>query len=59
MVYTINMSLDTCKAIVYHRDTYRRTGRGKTGFELHYKSKPCKRKALDNGYCWQHQYMIK
>jgi len=45
-----------CKATVSHRDTYRYTGRGKTGFELHYRSrKQCKRKALDNGYCWQHQ----
>jgi len=44
-----------CKAIVGHRDTYRRTGRGKTGFELHYRRKQCKRKAMDNGYCWQHQ----
>jgi len=46
---------DRCKAIVYHRDMYRYTGRGKTGFEMHYRQKQCKRKALDNGYCYQHQ----
>ena len=46
---------DHCKATVYHRDTYRRTGRGKTGFELHYHRRQCKRKALANGYCRQHQ----
>jgi len=48
---------DCCKAIVSHRDTYRYTGRGKTGFELHYRRRQCKRKALVNGYCYQHQWM--
>jgi hypothetical protein len=44
-----------CKETVYIRDTYRRTGRGKTGFEMHYRSQQCSRRAKDNGYCWQHQ----
>jgi hypothetical protein len=25
-----------CQAVIYVRDTYRRTGRGKSKFELHY-----------------------
>ncbi len=49
---------DRCKAIVYHRDTYRYTGRGKTGFGLHYCQKQCKRKALADGYCYQHQRLV-
>ncbi len=44
-----------CRAIVYVRDTYRRTGRGKSGFELHYDRRQCRRKPRENGYCWQHQ----
>ena len=44
-----------CEAIVYIRDTYRYTGRGKNGLELHYKRCRCKRDAQPNGYCWQHQ----
>jgi hypothetical protein len=44
-----------CRARVYHRDTYRYTGRGESGFELHYKTKQCKRKARESGYCWQHE----
>lgn len=43
-----------CHAIVYHRDTYRRTGRGKSGFELHYDPEQCKRKATVGNYCTQH-----
>lgn len=37
------------------RDTYRYTGRGKSGFQMHYKQRRCKRKAMENGFCWQHQ----
>ena len=46
---------EKCKATVYHRDTYRYTGRGKSGFELYYRPRQCKRKAQLNGLCWQHQ----
>ena len=46
-----------CKAIVSVRDTYRYTGRGKTGLELHYKGRRCFRKAGDNGYCYQHNHL--
>lgn len=45
---------EQCRAHIYVRDTYRRTGRGKTGFELHYARKQCARKAGACGYCWQH-----
>ena len=44
-----------CKAEVLHRDTYRRTGRTPSGFELHYNRKQCKRKARSSGFCWQHE----
>ena len=46
---------DRCRAVVYKRDTYRYTGRGKTGFELHYQRGHCRHKAVSNGLCWQHQ----
>jgi len=43
-----------CKEAIYKRDTYRRTGRGKTGFEMHYNMQQCARKAVDDKHCWQH-----
>lgn len=43
-----------CKACVWVRDTYRRTGRSKTGFELHYIRRQCKRKPVDGDHCTQH-----
>lgn len=47
-----------CRAIVYKRDTYRRTGRGPTGFTMHYTKCHCTRTAVDNrGLCWQHVKM--
>jgi hypothetical protein len=54
---TIAQAADHCQAIVYVRDTYRRTGRGKTGFELRYTERQCKRKAKINGLCVQHAKM--
>ena len=47
--------MSQCKKMLYVRDTYRRTGRGKSGFEMHYSRQQCSRKAKPNGYCWQHQ----
>lgn len=44
-----------CQATIYKRDTYRRTGRGKTGFEMHYTQDTCSRTAKYDGYCWQHK----
>ena len=46
---------DRCKEQVYVRDCYRRTGRGPSGFEMHYTEKQCSRKRQNEGYCWQHQ----
>jgi hypothetical protein len=35
-----------CEMKVYRRDTYRRTGRGKSGFSLWYNRGQCRRKAV-------------
>jgi len=43
-----------CSYIVYIRDTYRYTGRGKNGFEMHFNKRECKRKATHGDKCWQH-----
>ena len=44
-----------CLAVVYIRDTYRHTERGKNVFELHCIRKQCSRTATHaGGYCWQH-----
>jgi hypothetical protein len=44
-----------CAKEIYKRDTYRRTGRGKTGFEMHYNRTQCSRRAMpDSVLCWQH-----
>jgi len=44
-----------CQALVYKRDTYRRTGRGKSGFSMHYTKCQCERPAKFDGRCWQHK----
>lgn len=48
-----------CRAVVWERDTYRRTGRGKTGFEMHYTRRQCKRKEMRGAghLCAQHYGM--
>ena len=43
-----------CKETVYKRDTYRYSGRGKSGFEMHYNKQQCSRKPKIEGYCTQH-----
>ena len=43
-----------CKALIRKRDTYRYTGRTKSGFEMHYKEVQCEKIAVNNGYCKQH-----
>jgi hypothetical protein len=43
-----------CQAVVYRRDTYRRTGRGESGFKMHYAKSQCKRSAFERGLCRQH-----
>lgn len=50
-------SENLCRATAWHRDTYRYTGRGESGFEMHYRQAQCKRKSKENWYCWQHQYL--
>ena len=45
-----------CPALIYKRDTYRRTGRGKNGFEMHYRKEQCSRTVVEGAkYCWQHR----
>lgn len=44
-----------CCALVWKRDTYRRTGRGPSGFEMHYNKCQCERAAKFDGRCWQHK----
>lgn len=48
-----------CHAAVLVRDTYRRTGRTKSGFEMHYTERQCRRKALRGcgNLCAQHYGM--
>lgn len=43
-----------CQIAVYKRDTYRRTGRGRFGFSMHYNKEQCARAAVENGVCRQH-----
>lgn len=43
-----------CATYVWVRDCYRRTGRGKTGFEMHYIKRRCKRSACVGDWCRQH-----
>ncbi len=45
---------ERCQAAVYKRDTYRRTGRGSSGFEMHFKRCRCERRAVTDGLCKQH-----
>ena len=55
-----------CQARVYHRDTYRYTGRpnGRHGrYELHYNQKRCVRQGstkegANPKRCWQHQNTV-
>lgn len=56
---------DHCRMTIYVRDTYRRTGRGRTGFELHYIARQCSRpvriitKSVNrHGYCLPHARII-
>lgn len=46
---------EQCKEMVYARDTYRYSGRGPGGFEMHYRHQQCKRPSFKDGRCWQHQ----
>lgn len=48
---------DRCRAVVYKRDTYRRTGRGKSGFSMYYSTCQCSRRIVEEGLCRQHLAM--
>lgn len=50
---------EQCNARVWHRDTYRRTGRGKSGFTMHYAERQCTRDAVNGQLCRQHFEMTK
>jgi len=43
-----------CQIAIYKRDTYRRTGRGPSGFSVHYIKGQCSRAAVIDGMCRQH-----
>jgi hypothetical protein len=43
-----------CERMIHVRDTYRRTGRGKSRFEMYYAKRQCTRNAVERGLCWQH-----
>ncbi len=43
-----------CHHHVYRRDTYRRTGRGPTGFEMHYAYGQCRKGATVGNHCKTH-----
>jgi hypothetical protein len=49
------MEVPRCSATVWKRDCLRRTGRGPTGFEMHYNKCQCERAAKTDGRCWQHK----
>ncbi|MBU2559228.1 MAG: hypothetical protein KJ578_15735 [Bacteroidetes bacterium] len=44
-----------CRVHIYKKDCLRRTGRGKSGFEMHYTEQQCSRKASKDNRCKQHQ----
>lgn len=47
-----------CVAVVWKRDTYRYTGRNKSGFEMYYSKKQCSRAATcPDRLCRQHAAM--
>lgn len=53
---TVRKDETLCQAVVSVRDTYRSTGRGKGGFELHYLRRACQRRVKPGErYCWQHR----
>jgi hypothetical protein len=46
-----------CADTVLHRDTYRYSGRGSSGFTMYYNKARCSRFALPGkSYCWQHTW---
>ena len=56
--HTEDSAGERCKQTVYIRDQYRRTGRGKSGFEMHYITRQCKKIAVNGTLCQQHRNML-
>lgn len=48
---------ERCGKMVWIRDTYRYSGRGRGGFTMHYVHRQCSRRAQVEGLCWQHARM--
>lgn len=48
---------EQCAAQIWKKDTYRYTGRGKSGFSMHYNRDRCSRRAVVDGLCRQHSRM--
>ena len=46
---------ERCRATVWRRDCYRRTGRGSSGFEMHYSEGQCSRRRKGGEFCGLHQ----
>lgn len=57
MIERVNWWPGRCAAAIYKRDQYRRTGRGRSGFEMHYSKKQCSRKPVVGDLCKQHAEM--
>lgn len=57
-VCAIMVEMIKCKEVITVRDTYRYTGRGRTGFEMHYKARHYKLAAGEGGYCWKHRKVV-
>ena len=48
------MARERCAAAVWRRDTYRYTGRSKSGFTMHYNRGQCARFSVNGEFCRQH-----
>lgn len=49
------MTAEQCQARIYKPETYRRSGRAKDGFAMHYVRAQCIRMTKQGDYCWQHR----
>lgn len=62
MARMIDMQVPTrsnqCPVAVWKRDTYRYTGRGPGGFEMHHQRSQCARRCGSHEVCTQHWKML-
>lgn len=49
------MKIPRCQAVIYKRDTYRYSGRGRGGFEMHYSKEQCSHAATFGEWCGKHK----